>query len=74
MRIDEAKLSAIVVSVLTGVGLTLFLNQALRDLGLVLTMTIPVTLLMATVLSLFASDNIRKGRDKSPPQNTSEGK
>jgi len=74
MRIDEAKLSAIVVSVLTGVGLTLFLNQALRDLGLVLSMTVPVTLVMATVLALFASDKIKKGRDKPPPKNTSEGK
>lgn len=74
MRIDEAKLSAVIVSVLAGLGLTLFLNQALRDLGLVLSMTIPVTLVMAIALSLFASDNIRKGRDEPPSRNTSEGK
>jgi preprotein translocase subunit SecY len=66
MQFDEAKLSALFVSALTGVGLTLFLNQALRDLGTVLMITVPVTLVMGAVLFLFASDNIKKGGDKPP--------
>jgi preprotein translocase subunit SecY len=66
MQIDEAKLSALFVSALTGIGLTLFLNQALRDLGTVLMITVPVTLVMGAVLFLFASDNIKKGGDKPP--------
>ncbi len=66
MRIDEAKLSALVISALTGIGLTLFLNQALRDLGTVLAITVPVTLVMGAVLFVFASDNIKKGGDKPP--------
>jgi len=66
MRIDEAKLSALVISALTGIGLTLFLNQALRDLGTVLAITVPVTLVMGAVLFVFASDNIKKDGDKPP--------
>jgi preprotein translocase subunit SecY len=66
MQFDEAKLSALFVSALTGIGLTLFLNQALRDLGAVLMITVPVTLVMGAVLFLFASDNIKKGGDKPP--------
>ncbi|MCF8509348.1 MAG: hypothetical protein RIR41_3839 [Pseudomonadota bacterium] len=66
MQIDEAKLSALVISALTGIGLTLFLNQALRDLGTVLAITVPVTLVMGAVLFVFASDNIKKDGDKPP--------
>ena len=66
MQIDEAKLSALVISALTGIGLTLFLNQALRDLGTVLAITVPVTLVMGSVLFVFASDNIKKDGDKPP--------
>jgi hypothetical protein len=66
MHIDEAKLSALVISALTGIGLTLFLNQALRDLGTVLAITVPVTLVMGAVLFVFASDNIKKDGDKPP--------
>ena len=66
MRIDEAKLSALIISALTGIGLTLFLNQALRDLGTVLAITVPVTLVMGAVLFVFASDNIKKDGDKPP--------
>lgn len=66
MQIDEAKLSALVISALTGIGLTLFLNQALRDLGTVLAITVPVTLVMGAVLFVFASDNIKNDGDKPP--------
>jgi preprotein translocase subunit SecY len=66
MHLDEATLSALVISALTGIGLTLFLNQALRDLGTVLAITVPVTLVMGAVLFVFASDNIKKDGDKPP--------
>ncbi len=63
---DEAKISALVVSALTGVGLTLFLSSALRDLGSALSISVPVALAMGGVLFLFASDTIKKG-GKNPP-------
>lgn len=66
MQIGEAKLSALVVSGLTGVGLTLLLSQALRDLGFALTISVPITLVMGAVMFLFASDNIKKGGEKPP--------
>ena len=69
MRIGEAKISALVVSALTGVGLTLALNQGFRDLGFVLSITVPVTVVMGAVLFLFASDNIKTGGEKPPKGN-----
>lgn len=66
MRIDEAKLSALIISALTGAGLTVFLNQDMHDLGAVLAITGPIMLVMGAVLFLFASDNIKKGGDKPP--------
>ena len=62
----EARISALVVSALTGVGLTLFLNTALRDLGHALAISFPIALVMGAVLFLFASDTIKKGGDKAP--------
>jgi preprotein translocase subunit SecY len=69
MQIGEAKLSALAVSFLTGVGLTIVLNQALHDFGFALTITIPITLVMGAVLFVFASDNIKTGGDKPPKGN-----
>lgn len=69
MQIGEAKISALVISVLTGAGLTVMLKQALRDLGFALTITIPITLVMGAVLFVFASDNIKKGGEKPPKGN-----
>jgi len=66
MQISEAKLSGLVISALTGVGLTLLLNQALRDLGFALTISVPITLVMGAVLFVFASDNIKTGGKKPP--------
>ncbi len=66
MQIGEAKLSALAVSGLTGIGLTIFLSQALRDIGYALSISLPVTLVMGAVLFLFASDNIKTGGDKPP--------
>ncbi len=71
--IDEAKISAIIVSLLTGVGITMFLNNAMRDLGSALAISIPVTLVMGGVLTLFASDNIKKGGEKSPKKKANKG-
>lgn len=71
--ISEAKLSAIAVSLVTGVGITLFLNQALRDLGSALAISVPVTLVMGGVLTLFASDNIKKGGEKPPKNEANKG-
>ncbi len=65
--IDEAKISALVVSALTGVGLTMFLNSALRDLGSALAISVPASLVMGAVQFIFASDNIKKSRDKTSP-------
>ena len=73
MQIGEAKISALVISALTGAGLTLALNQGFRDLGFVLSMTVPITLVMGAVLFLFASDNIKTDGDKPPSDKTSKG-
>jgi ATP/ADP translocase len=75
MQIGEAKISALAVSALTGVGLTLMLNQALRDLGYALSMAIsvPITLLMGGVLFLFANDNMKKGGSEPPPEKPTKG-
>ncbi len=66
---SEAKLSAVVISLLIGAALTVMLNSALRDLGAALTISVPVALVMGVVLTLFASDNIKKGGDKPPKGN-----
>lgn len=71
--ISEAKLSAIIVSLLTGVGITMFLNNAMRDLGSALAISVPVTLVMGGVLALFASDNIKKGGDKPSKNKAKKG-
>jgi hypothetical protein len=77
MQIGEARISAIAVSILTGVGLTFMLNTALRDFGFALSISGPVTLVMGAVLFVFASDNIKKGGDEPPakqaPERANEG-
>ncbi len=73
MGISEAKLSALAVSALTGVGLTMFLNTALRDLGSALAISVPVTLVMGGVMTLFASDNIKKGGEKPSKNKANKG-
>ncbi|MFT3724391.1 MAG: hypothetical protein QM773_12470 [Hyphomonadaceae bacterium] len=78
MQIGEARISAIAVSILTGIGLTLMLNSALRDLSFATSISVPVTLVMGAVLFLFASDDIKKGGreppDKQAPERANEGK
>ena len=66
MQFGEARISALAVAALTGVGLTIMLNTALRDLGFALTISVPVTLAMGAVLVLFASDNGKKGGETPP--------
>jgi len=72
--IDEAKLSAILVSALTGVGLTLMLSAVFRSLTAALSISVPVALVMGAVLALFATDDIRKGGDKPPKKQVTKGK
>lgn len=74
MKIGEARISAVAVSLLTGVGLTLMLNTALRDLGFALSVAVPVTLVMAGVLFLIASDNIKTGGREPQAKQDNEGK
>jgi len=78
MQIGEARISALAVSALTGLGLTLMLNTALRDLGFALSISVPVMLVMGAVLFLFASDNTKKGGEEPPakqaPERANEGK
>ena len=64
--ISEARISAVAVSLLTGIGLTFMLNTALRDLGAALAISVPVTLVMGIVMALIASDDIKKRDDKPP--------
>jgi hypothetical protein len=63
---SEAKVSALIVAGLAGVGLTLTLANALRDLGAALAVTVPTTLVLGAGMALFASDGARKRADKSP--------
>ena len=60
MQIGEARISAIAVSILTGIGLTFMLNSALRDFSFAMSISVPVTLVMGAVLFLAspASDFI----------------
>jgi hypothetical protein len=63
---SEAKVSALIVAALAGVGLTLMLGQALRDWGAALAVTVPLTLVLGAGMALFASDGMRKGNKVSP--------
>ena len=74
MQIGEARISAIAVSILTGIGLTFMLNTALRDMGFALSISVPATLVMGAVLFVFASDNIKKGGKEPPARQVNEGK
>ena len=78
MHIGEARISAIAVSILTGIGLTFMLNSALRDVAFAMSISVPVTLVMGAVLFLFASDDIKKGGKAPPakqaPERANEGK
>ena len=74
MHIGEARISAIAVSILTGIGLTFMLSTALRDVGFALTISVPVTLVMGAVLFLFASDDIKKGGKEPQAKQVNEGK
>jgi predicted exporter len=63
---SEAKVSALIVAALAGVGLTLMLANALRDWGAALAVTVPLTLALGGVMALFASDGARKRDNKFP--------
>ena len=61
--ISEAKLSALLVAGLTGIGLTLVLAEALRSVTTALTISVPVAVVMGAVMALFATDEIKTGGD-----------
>lgn len=65
MRIGEAKISAVIVAGLAGVGLTLMFAEALRSLTTALAISAPVTLVLGLAMFLTASDEARKTDDKS---------
>jgi hypothetical protein len=71
--ISEAKLSALFVSLCTGVALTIMLNAGFRDLGFALSISGPATLVMAAILVFFATDKIKDG-DKPSSNKTTKGK
>jgi energy-converting hydrogenase Eha subunit C len=62
----EAKVSALIVAALVGVGLTLTLSAAFRDVSAAMSISVPVALALGAVMFLMASDEIRKGGDKPP--------
>lgn len=72
--IPEAKISALAVSALAGVGLTIALSNVYRDIGLALATSVPVALVMGAVLFLFASDDVKSRGDKTPKDNPSKNK
>ena len=63
---SEARLSALVVAGLTGVGLTMIFSQSFRDIQMGLMIGVPVAVVMGAVLALFASDDVKKKSGKSP--------
>ena len=72
--ISEAKLSALVVAALVGIGLTLTLGAAFRDVGAALAVSVPIALVLGLVMALFATDDIRKGGYKPPQKEPTKGK
>ncbi len=70
----EAKISALVVSTVTGVALTMMLAQALRDLGAALAISAPIALVMGAVLFVFANDTVKPCAGKAAPDEVKEGK
>jgi predicted histidine transporter YuiF (NhaC family) len=72
--ISEAKLSALLVAALVGVGLTMTFGAAFRDVGAALAIAVPVALILGLVMALFATDEIRKGGDKPPQKEPTKGK
>ena len=62
-------LSALLVSLMTGVLLTVLLSQAFRNVWLALGYTVPATVVMGGVMALIASEKIKfKMGGKKPPK------
>jgi hypothetical protein len=75
MRIGEAKISALVVAGLTGVALTVILQEALRSLTTAMSISVPAAAVLGVVMFLMASDDIeKKGGDGKPPGQANKGK
>ena len=58
-------MSALIVAALAGVGLTLMLANALRDLVAALAIAVPISLALGAVMAVFASDGPRPPREQS---------
>ena len=58
-------MSALIVAALAGIGLTLMLANALRDLMAALVIAVPISLALGAVMAVFASDGPRQRREKS---------
>lgn len=56
---SEGRLSALLVSGLTGLGLVMIMGQAFRDYLMGLAVGVPVAVVMGVVLALFASDGLK---------------
>jgi len=73
MRIGEAKISALLVAGLAGVGLTLLFSAALRRLTTALSISIPITLVLGVVMFLTASDEVKKTGGDKPKKPDDQG-
>jgi len=63
-------ISALVVSLLTGVILTVLLTQAFRNVWMAMGYTVPATVVMGGVMALLASEKIKikLGGKAKPPK------
>jgi hypothetical protein len=74
MHIGEAKVSALLVAALAGVGLTLMFSEALRSLTTALSISVPTTLVLGLVMFLTASDEVKKTGGDKPENQMTKGK
>ena len=65
---SEGMISALLVSLLTGIVLTILLAQAFRNVWIALGYTVPATLVMGGVMALLASEKIKLGGKKPPKE------
>jgi hypothetical protein len=73
MRIGEAKISALLVAGLAGVGLTLMFAEALRSLTTALSISVPITLVLGLVMFLTASDEVKNTGGDKPQKPDDQG-
>ena len=66
--ISEGMISALLVTLVTGVMLTVVLAQVFRSVWIALEYTVPATLVMGGVMALIASEKIKLGGKKPPKE------